>query len=117
MAKKLHVFNVLIVIEWYTGTICCTFKYLYIFVVLKYTGLVFFWCACLFLYALIYGEKNPRLSTTSHVILGPLFTRTASAMGRRASPAVCRWRGGRTAAQPDGSTHPCVFVRPLAFEA
>lgn len=48
MDKELHILNVVTVIKWYTGTLCCTFKYLYIFVELKYTGLVFFWCVLSF---------------------------------------------------------------------
>lgn len=62
------------------------------------------------------GEKS-RHPTTTSVFLGPLFTRATSEMGRRAFPAVCGWRGGRTAARTDRSTRPCVFVPPLAFKA
>lgn len=35
MDKELHIFNVVTVIKWHPGTLCCTLKYLYIFCRIK----------------------------------------------------------------------------------
>lgn len=110
MDKELHILNVVTVIKWYTGTLCCTFKYLYIFVEVKYTGLVFFWCVCLFLYVLIFYTVKPQTFHYKPCIFRP-FIYTYNFRNRWKSFSWCEVSDGEVAVWECGRAgrHGCVW--------
>lgn len=119
MDKELHILNVVTVIKWYTGTLCCTFKYLYIFVELKYTGLVFFWCVCLFLYVLIFYTVKPQTLHYKPYIFRP-FIYTYNFRNRWKSFSWCEVSDGEVAVWecgPGRSARVCLAFPQLAFKA